>query len=159
MQIILSAVDIQLLSCLQHDASLSTAELAEKVGLSQSPCWRRIARIEEAGIIKKKVALLDRNKLGMDVVVFTTINLVNHGGIGLQEFENRVKQFDEVVECYTMTGSIDYMLKVVTKSIQQYELFIRNQLSQIPGIREMHSNVAVTQIKDTTALPLSTQYY
>jgi len=157
MSITLDQTDIKLLSLLQEDSSLTTAELADKVGLSQSPCWRRIVRIQEAGLIKKRVALLDAEKLGMGVVVFTAINLSTHHGTTLEDFERRVARFPEVMECYTMTGNIDYMLKVVTKDIHHYEIFVRNHLAQVPNIREMHSNVAITRIKDTTELPLSTQ--
>ncbi len=158
MQIELSPLDLKLLKLIQQDASLSTAELAERVGISQSPCWRRLNRIEQAGIIKKKVALLDSDKLGMEVVVFTSVNLSGHGGSTLEDFEKQVAQFPEVVECYTMTGSMDYMLKIVTKDVRHYEIFARTHLAQIPSIREMHSNVAITRIKDTTELPLDTQY-
>ncbi len=157
MSLELTKADIKLLKLLQHDASLSTAELAERVGMSQSPCWRRINRIEQEGFIQRKVALLDQQKLGMEVVVFTTINLTTHGRSALQEFELEIVKFPEVVECYTMTGSMDYMLKIVTRDIRHYEIFIRTHLAQLPGIREMHSNVAVTRIKDTTELPLDTQ--
>lgn len=151
----LDAIDIQLLALLQNNASLTTAELADKVGLSQSPCWRRICRLEEAGVIKKRVALLDPEKLGLGVVVFTTVNLASHHGKALQEFESKVAQFPEVVECYTMTGTMDYMLKIVTKDVQHYEIFARKYLAQVPNIREMHSNVAITRIKDTTELPIN----
>ena len=157
MPISLDATDIKLLSLLQEDASLTTAELADKVGLSQSPCWRRVCRIQEAGLIKKRVALLDPEKLGMDVVVFTAVNLSSHHGTILEDFERQVAKFPEVMECYTMTGTMDYMLKVVTKDIQHYEIFARKYLAQVPNIREMHSNVAITRIKDSTELPLSTQ--
>ena len=157
MSLELTSADIKLLKLLQHDASLSTAELAVRVGMSQSPCWRRINRIEQEGIIQRKVALLDPHKLGMEVVVFTTINLTTHGRSALQEFEREIVKFPEVVECYTMTGSMDYMLKIVTRDIRHYEIFIRTHLAQLPGIREMHSNVSVTRIKDTTELPLDTQ--
>jgi len=154
MQIELSSLDLKLLKLLQQDARISTAELADKVGLSQSPCWRRICRLEEAGVIRKKVVLLDNEKVGMKVVIFTSVNLSTHYGKTLQEFEQQVKTFPEVVECYTMTGSMDYMLKIVTKDMPHYEKFAREQLAQIPNIREMHSNVAITRIKDTTELPL-----
>ena len=157
MPISLDATDIKLLSLLQEDASLTTAELAERVGLSQSPCWRRIVRFQEAGLIKKRVALLDPETLGMGVVVFTAVNLATHHGTTLEDFERRVAQFPEVMECYTMTGNMDYMLKVVTRDIHHYEIFARNHLAQVPNIREMHSSVAITRIKDTTELPLRTQ--
>ena len=154
MQIELSALDYKLLKLLQHNADLTTAELADAVGLSQSPCWRRICGLEQNGVIRKKVALLDNEKLGMGVVVFTSINLSSHHGKTLQDFEIQVREFPEVLECYTMTGSMDYMLKIVTRDIHHYEIFVRNHLAQIPNIREMHSNVAITRIKDTTELPL-----
>lgn len=154
MQIDLNTLDYKLLKLLQRDAGLTTAELADAVGLSQSPCWRRICRLEQTGVIRKKVALLDNEKLGMGVVVFTSINLSSHHGKNLEDFEIQVKEFPEVMECYTMTGSMDYMLKVVTKDIHHYEIFVRKHLAQIPNIREMHSNVAITRIKDTTELPL-----
>lgn len=150
----LSPVDLKLLALLQQDASLTTAELAEKVGLSQSPCWRRVCRLEEAGLIKKRVALLDPERLGLGVVVFTSVNLSSHHGSALADFETQVAQFPEVVECYTMTGTMDYMLKIVTKDVHHYENFARKYLAQVPNIREMHSNVAITRIKDTTELPL-----
>lgn len=150
----LGPVDLKLLALLQKDASLTTAELAEKVGLSQSPCWRRICRLEEMGLIKKRVALLDPEKLGLGVVVFTSVNLSSHHGAALTDFEEQVARFPEVVECYTMTGTMDYMLKIVTKDVHHYETFARRHLAQVANIREMHSNVAITRIKDTTELPL-----
>jgi Lrp/AsnC family transcriptional regulator len=153
----LDPVDLQLLALLQKDASPTTAELADKVGLSQSPCWRRICRLEEMGLIKKRVALLDPEKLGLGVVVFTSVNLSSHHGTALTDFETRVARFPEVVECYTMTGTMDYMLKIVTKDVQHYEIFARKHLAQVPNIREMHSNVAITRIKDTTELPLKSR--
>jgi len=159
MQIELSATDMKLLMLLQRDAGLTTAELADEVGLSQSPCWRRIYRLEQSGVIRKKVALLDNEQLGMGVVVFTSIILSSHQGKSLEEFEKQVKEFPEVLECYTMTGSMDYMLKIVTKDIRHYETFARKHLAQIPNIREMHSNVAITRIKDTTELPLGAVEY
>lgn len=157
MQIELSKTDIKILNLLQQDASLSTAEIAAKVGLSQSPCWRRISRLEQAGIIKNRVAVLDHNKLGMEVVVFVNVSLNAHGRQNLEDFEKEVKKFLEVLECYTVTGNMDYMLKIVTKDIQHYEAFLRNNLMTMPMIREMHSTIAVTEIKDTTRLPLETQ--
>jgi len=157
MQIELSKIDVKILKLLEKNADLSTAEIAEKVGLSQSPCWRRISRLEQAGIIKSRVAVLDRNKLGMEVIVFVNVSLNAHGRQNLENFEKEIKVFPEVLECYTVTGNMDYMLKIVTKDIQHYEDFLRNHLMTMPMIREMHSNIAVTEIKDCTQLPLETQ--
>ncbi|MDP4650280.1 MAG: Lrp/AsnC family transcriptional regulator [Haliea sp.] len=149
--------DVAILKLLQRDATISTASVAEKINLSQSPCWRRINRLEEEGIIQRRVALLDRAQLGMEVVVFATINLTSTGRQNLISFEQEIVAYPEVVECYTMTGIWDYMLKIVTRDIRHYEDFVRNTLTTSPGIRELHSHMAVTEIKNTTELPLDTQ--
>lgn len=149
--------DIEILKLLQKDAKLSTSDIAEKVNLSQSPCWRRIARYEEENIIKGKVNLLNRHALGMDMVVFTTIKLASSHGDKLQEFEQQIEILEEVVECYTMTGNFDYILKIITRDIKHYEKFLRKHLLQLPNIGDVHSHISVTQIKNTTELPISTQ--
>ena len=153
----LSATDIEILAILQQDASRTAAEIAECVNLSTSPCWRRISRLEKAGVIEKKVALLDAEKLGMGLVVFSRISLTKNDEPSLHEFEERVRRFPEVVECYTVTGSADYFLKIITRDIKHYDRFLRRQLVQLPMVRDVNSNVAVTQIKYTTELPLETQ--
>jgi Lrp/AsnC family transcriptional regulator len=154
---VLSKQDIKILGLLQSDASLSTASIAEKINISQSPCWRRINRMEEEGLIKGRVAVLDRAALGMEVVVFATINLTATGRQNLIEFEQAIVRHREVMECYTMTGIWDYMLKIVTRDIRHYEEFVRNTLTTSPAIRELHSHMAVTEIKNSTELPLETQ--
>ena len=150
--------DIKILELLQEDASRSTGEIAEKLNISQSPCWRRINRLQEAGLIKKTVSLVDRVAIGMDLVAFTTINLSEAGRHNMERFEEAVAKLDEVMECYTMTGAWDYMLKVVVKDIRHYEIFVRNQLLvEVPNIGEIHSHMAVTEIKNVTQLPLKNQ--
>ncbi|WP_027873499.1 Lrp/AsnC family transcriptional regulator [Spongiibacter marinus] len=153
----LAKQDITILRILQRDASKTSSEIAETLNMSQSPCWRRINRIEQAGIVRKKVAILDREKLGMELVVFTTVNLSITGRQQLEEFESSVSDFPEVVECYTMTGVWDYMLKIITRDIGHYESFVRERLLSLPMIGETHSHIAVTEIKNTTELPLETQ--
>ena len=153
----LSATDVKILRILQQDASQTAAEIAEQVNLSTSPCWRRISRLEKEGIIEKKVALLDAEKLGMGLVVFARISLTNNDESSLHDFEERVRRFPEVVECYTVTGSADYFLKIITRDIKHYDGFMRRHLIQIPWIRDVNSNVAVTRIKYSTELPLETQ--
>ena len=157
MPILLSKADQKILDALQEDASMSTAALAERLHMSQSPCWRRINRLEKAGLIKRRVALLDREALGMDVVVFASVNLTQTGRQNLLAFEAEVERHPEVVECYTMTGIWDYILKIVTRDIRHYEDFVRNTLTANDMIRELHSHIAVTEIKNTTSLPLETQ--
>ncbi|MEM1403298.1 MAG: Lrp/AsnC family transcriptional regulator [Pseudomonadota bacterium] len=149
--------DLAILELLQEDANLSTAAIAERVNLSQSPCWRRISRLEEEGLIRERVALLDRQALGMDVVVFATVNLTATGRQNLMVFEEDIVRYPEVIECYTMTGIWDYLLKIVTRDVRHYERFVRETLSANPDVRELHSHMAVTEIKNSTALPLSTQ--
>jgi Lrp/AsnC family transcriptional regulator len=149
--------DIAILRLLQQDASLTSTAIAEQLNLSQSPCWRRINHIEQMGLIQRRVAVLDRDKLGMDVVVFATVRLSTHGREQLEHFENEMRRFPEVLECYTMTGAWDYMLKIVTCDVRHYEKFTREHLLTMPLIRELHSHIAVTEIKNTTELPLDTQ--
>jgi len=157
MAVDLDKTDQRVLALLQEDADISTAALADKLHMSQSPCWRRINRLMEAGLIKRRVALLDREALGMDVVVFATVNLTQSGRQNLLAFERDIEGHPEVVECYTMTGIWDYVLKIVTRDIKHYEDFVRNTLTASEMIRELHSHIAVTEIKNTTELPLSTQ--
>ena len=153
----LSSVDLQILEILQEDASLTAAQIAERVNLSASPCWRRIQRLEKEGYIDKRVALLNGEQLGLGVVIFASISLAANDEQSLEQFEAQIQQFPEVLECYTVTGTMDYFVKIVTRDIRGYESFLRQHLLQIPLIRELHSNVAVTQIKFTTSLPLATQ--
>lgn len=153
----LQKTDIEILKLIQADASLSTGAIADKLNLSQSPCWRRINRIEQEGFIRKRVALLDRRALGMEVVVFATVSLTANGRKNLEAFEAEIIRYPEVMECYTMAGIWDYMLKIVTRNIAHYEDFVRNTLTTSPSIRELHSHMAVTEIKNTTELPLETQ--
>ncbi len=149
--------DIAILRLLQQDASLTSTAIAECLNISQSPCWRRINHIEQQGLITRRVAILDRHKLGMQAVVFTTLNLNTHDPAQLEQFEQTIRQLPEIVECHTMTGGWNYMLKIVTRDVRHYERFIRAHLLSLPLIREMHSHVAVTEIKNTTELPLDTQ--
>ena len=154
---VIDSTDKKLLGFLQEDSNISTSALADKLHISQSPCWRRISRLEEQGIIQKRVAVLDREALGMSVVVFATVNLTQTGRQNLIEFEQMIKGHPEVLECYTMTGIWDYVLKIVTRDVRHYEDFVRNTLSASDLIRELHSHVAVTEIKNTSALPLAAQ--
>ena len=151
------AQDVAIMSALQNDASLSTGALAERLNSSQSPIWRRINRLEEDGVVQRRVALLDRAALGMELVVFATVNLTQTGRKNLLAFENEVEAYPEVVECYTMAGIWDYVLKIICKDVRHYEDVIRNTLLSGNLVREMHSHIAVTEIKNTTELPLSTQ--
>ncbi len=154
MPIKIDDIDRKILAHLQCDASPSTADLAKQVGLSMSPCWRRIRRLESLGVIRRKVALLDRRALGLEVTVFASVKLSAHGRQSLPEFEAAIGDFEQVIACYVMTGEVDYLLQVVTRDIASYENFLRNQLLQLPTVREVHSQIALNELKHTTELPL-----
>ncbi len=151
----LDKTDRQILAILQKDQRLSAAEIAEKVGLSQSPCWRRINRLQEEGFITGAVATLDRKKLGLKVVVFVNVKLSMHGWNMLNEFEAAIVSFEEVLECWTISGGMDFTLRVVTKDIESYEHFLRHKLLQLPHIKEAQSHFTMTEVKNTTELPLN----
>lgn len=151
----LDPIDRHILLLLQADASLSTAEIANRVGASQSSCWRRIEKLESAGIIKKRVALLDRRKLGLEMMVFAHVKLQSHGQRTLPKFEEAIRQFPEVVECHTILGETDYLLRVITRDTASYEAFFRKHLSQIASVQFTNSSMSLSEVKSTTELPLS----
>ena len=146
--------DRKILRVLQEDCSLSTAEVAERVGLSQSPCWRRISALEEAGIIRKRVALLDRRKIGLGAQVFANVKLSAHGRAHMAEFEATIQAIEEVIECYVLMGTTDFLLRIVTPDIESYERLFFEKLSRLPGVQEITSSMALSEIKSTTALPV-----
>ena len=147
-------IDLKILRELQRDASLSNAEIASRVGLSVSPCWRRIQRLERTGLIRSRVALLDPEALGLQIVVFASVKLSSHGRQALPEFEAQIREYDEVMECYTMTGEVDFILRILTRDMHSYERFLRDHLLQMPAVAEVHSTIALTQVKYTTQIPL-----
>ena len=144
----------RILALLQEDASLSTAAIAETIGLSSSPCWRRIDRLEREGFIKRKVALVDRKKIGLNAQIFAQIKLNAHGRANLDEFAAAIRAFPEVLECYVLMGSVDFLIRIVATDIEAYERFFFDRLSQLPGVQEVNSTVALSEIKATTALPI-----
>src|SRR5271155_3544748 len=147
-------LDLRLLDILQRQGALSVAEVASKTKLSTTTCWRRIQQLEQDGVIKARVALLDRNSLGLDVTIFAHVKLANTGRDAIAEFEAAIRDRAEVLECYTLTGEWDFLLKIGTKNIKAYEAFYLDYLSRIPCVRSVNSSVAVTVIKESTALPL-----
>lgn len=149
----LDPFEVKILREMQRDISQTTAEIAERVGLSASPCWRRIDRLERDGFIRKKVALIDRRKVGLNAQVFAQVKLNAHGRANLDEFSDAISRLPEVLDAYVVMGSTDFMLRVVAKDIDAYERFFFNQLSKLPGVQEINSIVALSEIKSTTELP------
>lgn len=150
----LDAYERRILEVLQEDASLSTGAVAEAVGLSPSPCWRRIDRLERDGFIKRRVAIVERRKVGLNAQIFAQVKLNAHGRANLDEFADAIRTFPEVLECHVLMGSVDFMLRVVAADIEAYERFFFEKLSRLPGVQEINSTVALSEIKSTTALPL-----
>jgi Lrp/AsnC family transcriptional regulator len=150
----LDSFEKRILAILQEDASRSTADIAAEVGLSQAPCWRRIQKLKDEGLIRSTVCLLDRQKLGLRAQIFAQVKLNAQGRANLDEFSTAIREFPEVLECYVLMGSVDFMLRIVTADIEAYERFFFEKLSQLPGVQEINSTVALSEIKSTTALPL-----
>lgn len=140
---------------LQRDASQTTADIAAKVGLSSSPCWRRIDRLEKEGVIKGRVAVIDRRKIGLNAHIFAQVRLNAHGRSNLDEFSAAIRSFPEVLDAYVLMGQTDFMLRIVATDIDAYEQFFFNKLSKLPGVQEITSTVALSEIKSTLELPLS----
>ena len=146
-------IDNQILAILQKDASLPVADIARKVGLSVTPCWRRIQKMEEDGIIKGRVALLDGQKIGMGMSVFVGIKTDQHNVDWLEQFAKSISALPQVVEFYRMSGEIDYMLRVVVPDMASYDVFYKKLISTVK-LKDVSSSFAMEEIKYTTALPV-----
>lgn len=151
---LLDNVDAKILELVQGDASLSVAEIADQVGLSSSPCWRRIKRMEEQGIIQRRVTLLDRNQLGLSFEVFATVKLALPNRTNLQAFEDMVQAWEEVSECMTVTGAVDYIIRIVTTDMHAYDDFLRDKLLGSALVSDVQSRIVIRVAKRSTALPL-----
>lgn len=150
----LDSIDLKLLSLMQQDASLSTSELAERVGLSQSPCWRRIQRMREAGYIKSQVVIVDRVKLGYPMQMFAQLKMTQLSDAERAQFLREIHTIPEILECHTVFGEMDVLLKIVAPDVMWYQEFIFTTLQKLPGVQDVHSIVTLTEMKNTTALPL-----
>jgi Lrp/AsnC family transcriptional regulator, leucine-responsive regulatory protein len=151
----LDSIDLRILSELQRDGSLSNVELAKRVHLSPSPCLARVKALEAAGVIERTVALASSAKLGLGLNVFISISLKTQSKAALAEFEQRIAEHEEVMECYLMTGDSDYLIRVAVPDLPALEKFILEQLSPIAGIEKIRSSFALKQVRYKTALPLS----
>jgi Lrp/AsnC family transcriptional regulator len=155
MQADLDRGDARILELIQEHGDLSAAEIADRLGMTASTCWRRVSRLQELGVIRKRVAVLDREKVGLNVLVFSHVKLSGHGRDALLKFEQAVRQHPEILECYTLMGETDFLLRIVCRDIKAYEAFFLDHLSRFPGVQSVHSSIALSVIKETTALPLA----
>jgi len=151
----LDAIDRKILTLLQENARLANVDLAESVGLSPSPCLRRVRELEEGGVIRRYVTLLDPVPIGLPVSVFVNVTLERQVEHALEHFEAAILERPEVMECYLMTGDSDYLLRVVTADLAAYERFLMDHLTRVPGVASIKSSFALKQVKYRTALPLN----
>ncbi|MCC7199871.1 MAG: Lrp/AsnC family transcriptional regulator [Gammaproteobacteria bacterium] len=150
----LSKVDLRILEQLQLDSSISSGELAEKVGLSQSPCWRRLQRLKEEGYIRGQVALLDPAKFGPSMYIFAYLEMATLSDSAREEFLRKVELTPEILECHAIFGEMDIMIKVIAPSMDWYQNFVFKTLLKFPGVKSLRSTVTLSQLKYTTAIPL-----
>lgn len=150
----LDELDQKILNCLQENARISNAELADEVGLSASPCWRRVRALEEAGVVRKYAAIVEPKVIGLPVNVFVSVTLEKQVEDWLERFEAALRDRPEVMECYLMTGEFDYLLRVVVPDLEAYEKFVLEHLTRIQGIAGIKSSFALKQVQYKTALPL-----
>jgi Lrp/AsnC family transcriptional regulator len=149
----LDTIDRKILTVLQEDASLSVAEIGDRVGLSSTPCWKRIQRLEADGVIQKRVALVDQNKIGLGLSVFVSVESSDHSDAWLKRFAAAVSAMPEVMEFYRMAGDVDYMLRVVIPDMQSYDVFYKKLIHAVP-LKNVTSRFAMEKIKSITALPI-----
>jgi Lrp/AsnC family transcriptional regulator len=149
----MDAIDRKILAVLQENAALSVAEIGSRVGLSSTPCWKRIQRLEAEGVIQKRVALVDQDRIGLGVTIFVSIETGDHSQDWLDRFAHVVGVMPEVMEFYRMAGDVDYMLRVVVPDIAGYDAFYKKLIAAVP-LKNVTSRFAMEKIKSTTALPI-----
>ena len=151
----LDAIDRQILVALQKNARISNIELAQFVGLSPSPCLRRVRALEDAGVIDRYAALLDQGAVALSLSVFVQVTLERQVETALETFERLIRARAEVMECYLMTGDADYLLRIVVPDVSAYEKFLKDHLTRIPGVSSIKSSFALNRVKYETALPVT----
>lgn len=146
--------DLAILRAIQADGRLSNAKLSEKLALSETPCWRRLKRLESEGVIESYQAVLNRTKLGFGVVGFAQVTIEDHASDDPLIFEQQVANIPEILSCHNVTGNYDYLIQIVASDLDAYGAFIRDRLRKLPGVAAIHSNLSLREIKSTAALPL-----
>ncbi|MCU0939952.1 MAG: Lrp/AsnC family transcriptional regulator [Burkholderiaceae bacterium] len=152
--VVLDRTDLRILEVLQRDGRISNQELAERVSLSPSPCLRRLRRLEELGVIRQYVALVDPQRIGLGLLAYVTVKLEKRGRMPMEDFRARVQTWPEVLACYAMTGDMDYLLRVHVEDLEHFSRLVMSQLLKQPGVVDVKSSFALDRIKETTALPL-----
>jgi Lrp/AsnC family transcriptional regulator len=150
----LDAIDLKILRILQEDPDRSVQAIGEVVGLSHTPCWRRIRKLQQAGIIAGRRTLLDAEKVGLDVSIFVFVRLERHASEMLDAFEKAVGDVPEILQCYSMSGEFDYLLRVVVASVRDYERTVKGKILKLPHVGNINSHFALSEIKNSTILPI-----
>ncbi len=150
----LDKTDRQILNLLQTEPGLNAAAIGERIGRSQSACWRRIQRLRESGVIEDQPLTLNRQKVGLDTMVFVQVKLTSHGRSNLNQFIHAVHGYPEVLDCNIVLGPVDFLLRIVARDMKAYERFFFDKLSQLPGVQEVTSSIVLSEIKHTTVLPI-----
>ncbi|MGA0533950.1 Lrp/AsnC family transcriptional regulator [Hansschlegelia sp. KR7-227] len=151
----LDAIDRKILALVQADARMATHEIAERVGLSPSPCARRIRLLERDGVIKGYAAIVDQGKVGLPVSAFASIKLARQSEEDLERFSRAVARWPEVVDCYLMTGQRDYLMRIVVRDLAAYEVFLKEKLTRLDGVASIETSFALGQVKHAEALPVA----
>lgn len=147
-------LDRELLKLLQTESEITASEIGERIGMSQSTCWRRIQRLRDEGLIQDQLVTLDRKKAGLNAMIFAQVKLSSQGRSNLAKFSDAIQSFPEVLDCYVLMGNVDFLLRIVAADIDAYEKFFFEKLSTLSGVQEITSSIALSEIKHTTALPL-----
>ena len=150
----IDAFDRKIIGIIQEEPDIAIQALAERVGLSHTPCWRRLKKLEESGVIKGRAVLLDADALGLSVAVFAHIRMKAHDEETLESFERMARSRPEIMECFLMSGEADYLLRVAMPSIAEYETFLKRVLVHMPGVGAVNSSFALKCVKFTTMLPV-----
>jgi len=150
----LDATDRRIVSLLQEDGGLSIADLADRLGMTPPPCWRRVKALKEQGVLKRQIWVVDPAALDLDLEIFATVKLVAHDPAATSAFRQKVQEIPEILECYILLGGIDVLLKIIVPDIGYYEKFFYETLSQLPAVGEVTSSVVMSEVKRTASLPL-----
>ena len=150
----IDATDRRILALLQTEPGINASAIGEKIGLSQSAVWRRIAGLREQGVIRDQPTKIDREKIGLNTMVFAHVKLTSHGRSNLSAFSEAVQRYPEVLDCYVVLGNVDFLLRIVTEDIKAYEQFFFEKLSQLEGIQEVNSSIVLSETKHTSVLPI-----
>jgi len=152
----LDKIDRKILSILQADATTSVQDIAEEIGLTNNPCWRRIKKLEEQGVIEQRVAVVNPKAIGLGITAFVTIRIDSHNGKWLEAFASVIENIPEIVECHRMTGDVDYLLKILLRDLEHYDKVYQGLIAGVPGLKDVSSTFSMEQLKRGAVIDAST---